>query len=90
MGTREALGSQQYRLAWTDAASQMRKLSLPGTGFSYAFAERDAKAIFDRFWLTLGTTVYECICRAVAQVQDEAKRVSSRNADDAKGERNDG
>jgi hypothetical protein len=84
IGGRDYIASKQYRLAWTDAAAKMRNLTLPGTCFSYSFVERDAQAGFDKFWLTLGTSVSECIRHAVSLAQDAAKHVSDRNAAEQK------
>ena len=80
MAARDAIGSPQYRLAWTAAAGHMRRVPQPGTGWSYVFAEREAQAIFNRMWCVPDYAVHNCIEAAVGSICADVDRTLAHTA----------
>lgn len=79
MAVRMQPGTPSYKLAWTEAAGRMRRLSQPGMGWSFGMAEREAKLVFDRLWLVPDVTMAECIHGACEHVFGEAQKVLAAN-----------
>lgn len=82
---RGPLGSNTYKLAWTEAAGRMRRLEQPGLGWSFGMAEREGKLVFDREWANVRNNSIECIHAACQHVWSEGRKVFSGNQDKRKG-----